>query len=255
MSRRALQTAIAILTITALLLGCDNGDQGTMVAVHKLVTITETDAVDLPGQRLAAHSDTVVMWLGPGLARRDVGRASFLVDAVRGEFTQVDHAERHWTRASAADISLALATLAQDSVQGVDRQTRMLQKLLNISARVTDMDESRTIDGYPCRRWVVEQSFGEQNTRSEVWLTDAIAVDSTLLQRVTQPALAAVPGGRQALVELSKLRGVPVRAAAFHTILNRETRSESRLVSVDEMTVPLSFFSPPADYALTQPDS
>ena len=118
-----------------------------------------------------------------------------------------------------------------------------------VAARVTDTGENAAVDGYRCRRWIVELHLGNQITNSEVWLTRDIPVDYELLHQATQPALAALPGGPQALAELARLEGVPVRAASNLRILSRQGHSESRLLSFTTTTVPGDWFDIPADYA------
>lgn len=247
---------LTILLPLLVLLGLVACDRGRQLEVTRVVTITETGATRLPGRVYQARTDTTILWLGPERARRDRGLATFLVDGSNNIVTHVDHAQRTWTRASSEALSEALALLAADTVQAADRRTHNLQSLLKVSARVTDMNEARTIDGYPCRRWVVEQQFGDdQHITTEIWLTDAIAVDAGLLQRVASPSLAAVPGGEQALAELSRLQGIPVRSASLRRLMGGDSRSESRLVKVETVQVPADFFMPPEDYTGIGPDS
>lgn len=239
------------LAVLLLLAACGDDEPAgeTTVAAHELVTVTRTEAVRLPGQHVPADTDTVTLWIGPGLARRDAEGGSYLVDTHRDLLTWVDHDDSTWTRSTGADVAGLLHTLAHDTLPGGDRRTHQLKNLLRVAARVQDMGETATIDGYHCRRWVVTRTFGRQQTTTEVWLTADLDVDASLLQRTARPALAALPGGGQALAELSRLEGVPVRATALIEVLGRETRSETRLVSARQTQVPLSLFSPPPGYA------
>lgn len=248
--RRTVLPSVTAVMLTVLLTSCaDDAPEQTTVA-HRLVSITVTDLLETdhgPRPRWAT-TDTLTLWLAPGLARRDSREGSLLMDLDRQLLTMVDHGERTFTSGTTAEVFAGLAALAADTTGVGDRKMQRLKSLLDVDARVTDTGEQEVIDGYDCRRWVVEQRFGSQHTTSEVWLTGDLDVDFTLLHRATQPALAALPGGEAALDELSRLRGVPVWSTAVMRTLGRQTRSETRLVEATLDTVPVSFFRPPAGY-------
>jgi hypothetical protein len=247
MIRQLLPAAALFLLALA---ACDRDTRETTVVAHRLVTVTETEAMRLPGEKMDATVDTTTLWLGPGLARRDKGRrSSLLVDAHRELITNVDHETRTWTRQTRTEMAAQLDALARDTVGSDDRRTRQLQRLLDMKARVIDTGETDTVDGYPVRRWIVEQSFGGQRITSELWLTEAIDVDYDLMLRTTQAPLLALPGGAEVLTELGKLRGVTVRSSAVLEVFGRTSSTNARLVAADLDTVPVSFFAPPGDYA------
>jgi hypothetical protein len=245
---RIIPGLVAALMLACLLAACGGDPSDRTVVAQRLVSVTITDPFDGPGARRLATADTLSLWLGPDLARRDSRDGSLLVDLERQVLTMVDHGDRSYVSGTTAEVYAELAALAGDTTRSRDRKTRQLKSLLDVDARVVDTGEDDVIDGYQCRRWVVEQRFGTQQTTSEVWLTTDLDVDFTLLHRATQPALAALPGGEAALAELSRLQGVPVWSTAVMQIMGRQTRTETRLVQAVLDTVPLSFFRPPADY-------
>jgi hypothetical protein len=242
-----------LLILLVLFAACSREPAGDRIAVHKLVTETRTDALSLPGQFREAAVETTTLWLGPdGLARRDGRASSFLIDAARSRLTTLDHAHRTWTTLTTDQVAAQLAFLAADTTGGADLPTSRLHSLLKVLARVTDTGENAEVDGYRCRRWIVELHLGNQITSSEIWLTRDIPVDYALLHQATQPALAALPGGQQALAELQRLEGVPVRSASNLRILSRKGHSESRLLSAAAVEVPGNWFDIPPDYAPAQ---
>ncbi len=250
--------AVALSTIliaVALFLGCHDQPPEPTVVAHRLVSVTVTDEAKLPGQTQPARADTVTLWLADGLARRDNHAGSLLVDTRQRLLTMVDPHDRTYVRGTTAEVFQQLAALAADTLRSPDRKTRLLQSMLDVDARVTDTGEVEVIGGYRCRRWVVEQRFGTQQTTSEVWLTTDLDVDVTLLQQATQPALAALPGGEDALAELSRLEGMPVWTTSLMQVLGQTTRSETRLVAADLDTVPVSFFLPPEGFEDRAPNS
>jgi hypothetical protein len=237
--------------------GCGDGTSeqdgdGGGVPVTRVTSVTRSEPMSLPGQSVPAQTDTVTLWLGPGIARRDNASGTFLVDATRDLLAQVDHERQTWTVRTAAQVRDQLAALADTtgrapSATSRDRRER-LRSLLRVAVRVTDTGEEQEIDGHRCRRWIVEQQLGRQSITTEVWLTDQLDVDHALLHQVTRPALAALPGGEQALAELSRLRGVPVRSTSIIRALGRRGRTETELLEVSRETVPPAHFAPPPGY-------
>ncbi len=266
MPRPALRSLVlglpAVLLFTAFLplAGCGEGndadDGPAAVPVTRVVSVTRSEPMSLPGQSLPARTDTVTLWLGPGIARRDNAEGTFLVDATRDLLAFVDHDDRTWTVQTAAQVQRQLAALAADTLGGEPHpgsrdQLERLRSLLRVAARVTDTGETQTIDGHRCRRWIVEQRLGAQEITTELWLTEELGVDYALLHQVTRPAMAVLPGGAQALAELSRLRGVPVRSTSLIRALGRRGRTQTELLAVDRQTVTPAHFAPPPGYTQT----
>jgi len=230
-------------------------DTSGLLEVRKFVSVTETGAISLPGQLVPASTDTVTLWLGPGVARRDIAGGSLLIHVAQDRLTWLDHQARTWTSQTAGEIQRQLAYLATDTLDRRKQDPRLarLQTMLKVSVHVTDTGEETEIDGYRCRRWIVEQRQGGHTTTTELWLTRDIAVDWDLLHRITRPTLVAMEGGRQALAELSRLEGFPVRAASIMDVMNRPGKATTRLLAVETEMVPPEHFLPPEGYRSSGP--
>ncbi len=258
--RHLCSTILLLALAVTVLSGCAD-DKATpepdepRLRVQKLVTISEMDAMSLPGQVVPASTDTITLWLGSGVARRDVQNGSLLVHAAQDRLTWLDHGNRTWTSQTGAELSRQLAAIAADTLGVPDDDPRLdqLRRMLNVAVKVTDTEEEDIFDGYRCRRWVVEQRMGDQSTVSELWLTGDLPVDWALLHRITQPTLSALPGGQNALAELARLDGFPVRSFAVLEVMGRKGRTETRLVSAESVEVPEGHFLPPEGYLPSGP--
>jgi hypothetical protein len=258
--RRLIATALCGAVLTVLPAcgdGADDqparGSTGPTIEALELVTISESTAISLPGQVVPAATDTVTLWLGPEVARRDVSGGTLLVDAARDRLVWLDHARGTYTTQTGPQLRRQLAALAADTLglAADDPRLERLKSMLDVVVKVTATDDVAEIDGYRCKRWIVEQAMGEQTTISELWLTRDIPVDWDLLHRISQPTLAALPGGTAAVSELARLEGLPVRSVAVLEVMGRKGRTESRLASVRTVRVPASHFAPPAGYTPT----
>ena len=248
---------ILLLGTLLLLFSACGRDQDTsgFLEVQKFVSLTETGAISLPGQFVPASTDTVTLWLGPGVARRDAAGGSLLIHIAQDRLTWLDHQARTWTSQTAGEMQRQLAFLATDTLDRRKQDPRLarLQSMLTVSVDVTDTGEENEIDGFRCRRWIVEQRQGNHTTTTELWLTRDIVVDWDLLHRITRPTLAAMEGGKQALAELSRLEGFPVRAASIMDVMNRPGRASTRLLAVETEVVPPGHFLPPSGYRPSGP--
>jgi hypothetical protein len=155
----ALAAGLALLTILPACGGEEQPADRGGLGVTRLVTVTTTDPMSLPGKQLAATTDTVTLWLGPGVARRDVGGGSLLLHAGVDRLTWLDHRARTWTSQTADEVREQVAALAADSsaVGLAGDEMDRLKSLLRVAVSAKDTGEEREIAGYRCRRWVVEQ--------------------------------------------------------------------------------------------------
>lgn len=249
-SRRAV---LPLAFLSGLLAACSGEPGRELLEVRRLVTETSSEQLALPGQTFPASVETTTLWLGPDLARRDTADESFLIDMTQGLLTHLDHAARAWTSQTVQAVQQLFQDLAADTLGELSSDQRLarLRSALTISARVTPTDQTGSIDGYQCRRWLVEQHLGEQIITSELWLTSEIDLDYDLLHRATRPTLLTLPGGLAAMQELSRLQGVPVRTTSIMKMYGAQTRAQSRLLAVETVRVAPAFFRPPAGYRPT----
>ena len=70
---------------------------------------------------------------------------------------------------------------------------------------------------------------------------------------MTLAALLGLPGAAEAMAELARVNGVPVRTTTLTTLLNREFRSETRLTDVAVVQVGPDHFAPPAGFQAVAP--
>lgn len=230
--------------------GCTREQADPEVRAHRVTTVTTYEVLNLPGQPAPAETDTVILWLGPQAARRDTGEGAFLVDPERHRLTFLDHATRTWTTQTTAEIQRQIQDLADAAADTTsdDQQLDQLRGMLEVAVKVTDTGEEARIDGYDCRRWLVQQFLGDHLVSSELWLTLDIELDFGLLHQATRPAMLAMPGGQAAAAELARLQGVTVLATTLMRLQEYQARTETRLLAVEEVTVPAGFFAPPPDY-------
>jgi hypothetical protein len=233
--------------------GC--GSRPEVIAATRLTQITTTEAASLPGQNLPAHTDTTVTWLAADRTRRDSGAQTFVMRVDTERMMVIDHGARTYLEVSLDDASKLMAAMAAAPDTATHPRDRLLHGMYRVSAKVTETSERTRIDGHDCRRYVVELHLGDTHTVSEQWVTGDLQIDDQQLRRASFAALLGLPGAAEAMTELARVRGIPVRATTLTTVLGREVRSETRLAEVAAVEVGPDLFTPPADFQALAPTS
>ncbi len=244
--------SIACLVVVMAAAGC-GGSPDTLPAT-RLTQITTTEAATLPGQRLPARADTTVIWIAADRTRRDGGTQSFVMRTDAERMMVIDRAARTYLDVSFDEASRLMTALAAAPDTAVHPRDRLLQGMFRVAAKVVETADRERIDGHDCRRYVVELRLGDTHMVSEQWVTEDLQIDDHQLRRASFAALLGLPGAAEAMAELARVQGVPVRTTTLTTLLNREIRSETRLADVSVVQVDPALFAPPAGFQAVAPE-
>jgi hypothetical protein len=245
--------AAGLVVALAAAAGCASRPE--VIAATRLTQVTTTEAASLPGQDLPARTDTTVTWLAADRTRRDSGAQTFVMRADAERMLMIDRGARTYLDVSLDDAGKLMADLAAAPDTATHPRDRLLQGMFRVSAKVTETAQTGRIDGHDCRRYVVELRLGDTHMVSEQWVTVDLQVDDQQLRRASFAALLGLPGATEAMTELARVRGIPVRATTITTVLNREIRSETRLAEVATVEVGPDHFAPPAGFQALAPAS
>jgi hypothetical protein len=240
------------LAAIGLTVGCAHHPR--TIPAARLTQITTTAAVVLPGQNLPARADTSVIWLAADRTRRDNGRQSYVMRIDTERMLMIDRGARTYLDLSLDEAGRLMAGMAAAPDTASLPRDRLMHDMFRVAAKVTATEERSRIDGYDCRRYVVELHLGDTQLISEQWVTRDLELDDTQLRRASFATLLGLPGAADAMVELARIDGVPVRTTTITTLMNREIHSETRLAEVAKVLVEPDFFAAPAGYQPLAPD-
>ncbi len=168
----------------------------------------------------------------------------------------IDHAAKTYLEVSLDEASKLMAATAAAPDTAIHPRDRLLHGMFRVAAKVTETADVDRVDGHDCRRYIVELRLGDTHIISEQWVTSDLGIDDRQLRRASFAALLGLPGATEAMAELARVQGVPVRTTTVTALLNREIRSETRLAEVATVQVAPDVFTPPAGFqavALTLP--
>ena len=211
----------AALVVIVAVFGAGCGRRSDGIPTTRLTQVTVTDAAELPGQVLPARTDTARIWLAADRTRRDTGAKSFVMRVDTGRMIVIDHAQKAFLDVSLDDAGRLLSGLATRPDSSSHPRDRTLRGLYRVAAKVTDTGEKAPINGYQCRRYVLELHLGDTQMISEQWVTQALGIDDGQLRRASFAALLGLPGGVEAMAELARVQGVPVRSTTITSLFGR----------------------------------
>jgi hypothetical protein len=237
------------LLLVMTLSGCGGDNEPRGVRLVKVVGSVPENA----GGDGAALSDTTIIWVGEKRARAIGNNGDFLVHGDSGILYSIDHAESTVVALRLSDIETVPDRLAQEAEQAPQHRQEIdaVLELADVQAAVRPTSEFSEIDGYHCRKYVVNISMGQAVARSQYWVTRDIEVDRALFRTLTHAALLRVPGSEAVLRELDKLDGLPVLTTGTVEMAGQTTRTSSRLIDVEYGRVPSDLFELPAGYILS----
>ncbi|HSA97038.1 MAG TPA: hypothetical protein VLJ16_13370 [Acidobacteriota bacterium] len=120
---------------------------------------------------------------------------------------------------------------------------------MNMSAKVTETDETGKIGAWNCRMYAVEMTMGVVGTiTSEYWATEDIPLDPTTAFVATNVMWAAVPGFENVARELKKIRGLVVFQVSTTKSLRGVSRTTRELLECAEKPAPAGIYDLPAGY-------
>ena len=146
----------------------------------------------------------------------------------------IDRGARTYLDVSLDEAGRLMAGMAAAPDTATHPRDRLLHGMFRVAAKVTDDRARRSrIDGHDCRRYVVELHLGRHAAWSASSGSPATSqIDDPQLRRASFATLLGLPGAAEAMAELARVQGVPVRTTTITTLLNREIRSETRLAEV-----------------------
>lgn len=180
----------------------------------------------------------------------------FLYDAKAKKVMIVDHRSRsYWRGPIERADSLASVILAQrgeelrPKVEANREQVMARLQALNDSLRVFKTDETRTIAGYPCTKWVL--SAGSTMTH-ERWVARGLDVAdySPELDRVIQASILD-PLGRVLMRQLLAMRsqdGLPLAATTTFNTFTQSGGFSWQAISAVSAEIPKSVWEAPKGY-------
>jgi len=216
-----------------------------------------SDGVTVMGHTQPPKDVVQTVWLSEDAIRTDDPEQSTIIDMNKNTWTMINHKTKSYTEMS-MDLSKASGVKDMPAEEMAQFQNFM-KNMMKVDISVTETGESKTINGWKCRKYVqkIETAMGPSVTT--IWATQDLDVDQDISARLTASLLAQQPGFRESMdammAEMKKIKGVAVLSETNMTLMGKEIKSSTELIECREAKAPAGTFDVPGGYKKRdQPD-
>ena len=223
---------------------------------------THTGAFQVMGQSQPEKDEIMVFWMGENRIRTDqeTAKTSSILVADKKVIYLIDHNKKQYSEMPLDFDKIfeeAAAGQAADDPEKAEAMKKMpgfMKKMMagamgDMSAKVTDTGETKTIGNWACRKYIIEMSMGKAgDSRSEAWATEDLKLDYTMVFTAANAMMAGMPGFDKIIQEMKKVKGVVVLNTATVKTMGAEVTSTTELIEATEKDAPAGTFDIPAGY-------
>jgi hypothetical protein len=216
-----------------------------------------SDGVTVMGHTQPPKDVVQTVWLSDNAIRTDGPEQSMIIDMDKKTWTLLDHNSKSYTELS---MDLGKAAGIQDMPAEERAQFQNFMKnMMKIDISVSETGESKTINGWKCRKYIQKIETAMGPSVSNIWATREIDIDQDLYARFTASLLAQQPGLRESMdamiAEMKKIKGISVLSETTMTLMGQEIKSSTELIECREAKAPAGTFDLPGGYKKKdQPD-
>lgn len=214
---------------------------------------TATDAFEMMGQKVPAAADTSVTWLSEKRARKDMGdTASIIILVDKNVMYTLNHPAKTYLEIpldAFGDLS-KLMSASGDEEQAAAAETVMkgMMAQMQLKVTVTPTEETKKIQKWNCKKYTVDTKMGMATVKSEIWATEDVKVDYETLQKIGSAFMAPMPGAKEALEEMKKIKGLTIHSAGTANMMGAQVTTTTEVLEVSEKSAPAGIFDLPEDY-------
>lgn len=207
-------------------------------AAH-LVYLNHTDEAKAGDAVFPAKEEVEHLWVGREGMRRDIGdELTVIVRTGENVLYVVDHSRKSY-REYPYQPSGGPSEQTGEGEEPGPVPDILRQGIGWLRGTVQATEEEKTIQGYTCRKYVLEISTPYLYKSSEIWTTEDIGVHpevQAMLRRSAFSAQAAAPGYRRMMQEVEKIKGIVVLEISTMELLGVATRGRTELQSLQRET-------------------
>ncbi|RPJ02144.1 MAG: DUF4412 domain-containing protein [Candidatus Aminicenantes bacterium] len=223
---------------------------------------THTGAFQVMGQSQPEKDEIMTFWIGENRVRTDMetAKTSSILLADKKLIIMIDHNKMQYSEMPLDFDKMfeeAAAAEAGDDPEKAEAMKKMpgfMKNMMkgvmgNMSAKVTETDETKKIGDYNCRKYLIEMNMGMGGeTKSEAWATQDLKIDYTMAFTAANAMMASMPGFEKIVQEMKKVKGVVVLQTATIKMMGAEVTSTTELLEATEKSAPAGNYDIPAGY-------
>ena len=211
-----------------------------------------TDATQIMGMSQPARDTIVEIWITEKGFRSDDPAHSSILLGKEQKIIMIDHAAKTYME-QPMNMSDMMAEMGKDkSPQERAAMNKMMQGMMKMDVSVQETPETKTINKWKCRKYLVTitSAMGPMNT--EVWATEDLKVDKKIYDQFASRMFSAMPGMQGSMEsmkkEMEKIKGVQVMTVSSIIMMGQPQKTTTELLEFKDAKAPADIFAIPAGY-------
>lgn len=211
-----------------------------------------TDATRIMGMSQPARDALVEIWITEKGFRSDDPARSTILLGKEQKIIMMDHAAKTYMEQpmNMDDMMAGMGGGKSPEDQAAMRQ--MMQGMMKMDASVQETPETKTINNWKCRKYIVTVTSAMGPMKTEVWATEDLKVDKKIYDQLASRMFSAMPGMQSSMEsmrkEMEKIKGVHVMTVSTTAMMGQTQKTSTELLEFKEAKAPADIFAIPAGY-------
>jgi len=214
-------------------------------ADHLIKGKKHTDAFSMMGQSQPEKDEDMTTWLGNDKMRQDVGDVTTLIRLDNNKMYIINHADKTYSEMN----------LPFDLEEMMPPEAKQMLDAMDISSSVTDTGETKTINGWNSKKYLVEISVSmmgmDMPITMDMWTSKDLGVDMKEFKELYTKTLAANPMFQDFIEDFDKMEGYPVLTEFTMDVMGAQQKYTEQVTSVEKKAAPAGTYELPEGYTKT----
>lgn len=214
-------------------------------ADHLIKGKKHTDAFNMMGRSQPAKDEDTTTWLGNNKMRQDIGDVTSLIRLDKNKMYIINHADKTY---SEMDLPLNLEEM-------LPPEAKQMMDTMDISSSITDTGETKTINNWNSKKYLIEISVSmmgmEMPMTLTMWASQDLGVNLKEFKQLYTQTLATNPMFQDFIGEFEKIAGYPVLTEFSMDMMGAEQKYREEVLSVEKTSPPAGTYELPEGYTKT----
>jgi hypothetical protein len=214
-------------------------------ADHVIKGKKHTDAFSMMGQSQPEKDEDMTTWLGKNKMRQDVGEVTTLIRLDKDKMYIINHSDKTYS-----EINLPFV---MDEI--LPAEAKQMLDTMDISSSITDTGETKTINNWNCKKYLVEISVSMMGMsmpiKMDMWTSKDLGVNLSEFKELYTKTLAANPMFKDFIQDFEKMGGYPVLTEFTMDMMGTQQKYKEEVISVEQTGAPAGTYELPEGYTKT----
>ena len=214
-----------------------------------------TDAFSVMGRSQPAQDNVFEIWMAKDKARMDQGGdVTIIVRLDKNVMYVINNEEKKYSEMPAngtGDIlsnAMAGSGLSDEEQAQAQKMMKGFSQMMKPKVSVTDTGETKKIENWNCRKYVVTMEMMGTKSTQDMWATQDINIDFEMYRALAMSMMSQMPGLEDMMKEMQKIKGIVVESTGTTSMMGTDVKSTQKLVEVSDKSAPAHTYEVPAGY-------